>query len=772
MKKRKALPFCVTAFIAIIFIAGFVLDYCAIWQIDLATLIPVSEIVLAGFFAFSAIWFAGYYIQRQVLSNRYPESLFDDLYQPVALCMILDILIVLICGEIALLFFVSWGRAALIVASSASVVYMLVVSYRIGRSIDSTSYVVDIVNKQIEQRKKLKRDGAAPYGVLNDVYCESLTRNELYVCLCVHKELSRLARAHHEISAKMLINGGASSEDLDCDFKEIVKTMNYQVLEIRDDVSPRFVRQILKCHRDNVVDCARLDRFTLFQYYVQELLGLAYALSPSTQNIVRRDCLSVLACCIMECDRLNRPSYWEYCIARVREAAIGSHILAEASMASEWIALYALVFCDDQPLSEELRKSVYDSFLEVSLFEAQIMGNIEKFIKYHILIFRKLLILKSDELNKQYLRFVSRSLRYLRDDPSWINCVQMFAHQLEEKSEICLRKEIDKLRVDISCQVINVGNKNVPISISNYGERLDGGLDDEAVIDDAIESYRDLIFESIQDGEHGATRLLCEDVAELVTGLNSSQRKLQNKLFQLLFECLNWATYSDQRVCFELIVRSIDELVRDLDAKTQLSEGLVKDILKELFSLCDEKGIDDDCEYQGRILSMLSHFYDDGRELAILLRKNELRTYYFDKWLTIGISALEYHNEEAIRQVSNHIGWFIVSSLKKGDQATARNLVKEAERLFLFAEGFEVAANTRIFLLTLFAVVGSFCTTRVEYYSLRDEIASFLSDKDIEDIKLAIDIRFQPGVSWAELFERNPREHAEEFLGMVRSCAG
>lgn len=753
---------------SILYVLGFVLNYCAIDCAELSELSKVSEVVLASFITFSSVWFAGYYIQQQTLSNRYPEELFKDAYRPIATSIIVDIFIVFVCGEISLLLSGLWGKVALIASSTISIGYMLYISYGIGKSIDTTSYVKNFTDRIIDQKKSSGHGEKKSYKILNDIFSESLARKEYYVCICVHQELSRLAQAHHKISPKLLMDNNESSINVDNEFRNIIYAMRSQIIEMRDTDSPRFVNHIFECHRDNILDCVKLDHFSLFQFYIQELIFLTYALSPSDQRRIRRHCLNVLVFCIIECDKLNRAAYWEYCITKVYEAAIGSHILAESSMTAEWIAMHAVIFCDSQVLSDGLMKSVYESFLKISLYEAQIRGEMNELIKYHMVFFKKILEMDKLELKEEYLTFIDDSFRYVRKDPSWVNCIYMFMRQLEEADGRQLREKIDGLRVFVSCGVIEGGNKNIPIDVPDYKSRLNGSLQDEEIVEAAIDSYRDLMFESIRDGEHGAVKLLCGEVAELLETLKPEQRKLQSQLFQLFLDCLTCAEYSKQRICYELILDSLEKSIRSLDAAQLLSEGLCQDVLKELFHLCEGLGIDGADKYVSRIVELLSSLYSDGRELAIMLRKNNLYIYYFDKWVTAGINALEFGSEETLRQVSNVMGWQIVRALRKNDVTTAKRLLAGAEQLFCFAKGFEITVSTELFLLTLFTVVGTFCGTSVSYYQIRQEIANFLSRENYHTIELATNIRFQPGDSWAELFNDDPSRYAQKFLEVVR----
>jgi len=436
----------------------------------------------------------------------------------------------------------------------------------------------------------------------------------------------------------------------------------------------------------------------------------------------------------------------------------------------EWIREFVTVFHEYDNLSEDGRKFTKDLIFECSVSEVRESGSLRSIVESHAAFFKEILRIGEESLIREYFEFARTTLCYISEDELWAVNVLLFVEQVEESGYSSLQRDIDRLRVACCCAQIDMHRSNSYLRLSKYEERLSGSHDDESLVEEAIEDVKTVLYESIRKGSYQGVRLATSSISKLMEATRREQRKIQYALLSVLLDGLDYAAFTDSRVSFEAIMQSLDEVIRDLDNSDRMSEGLFKDMLGGVFSFCWTLRGYSRQQYEDRVVRFLSDLFGRELELKILLRKKELRNFYYDKWLKLGVDCLEEGDEKTLRQVSNHMGWQIAHSMKRGQNGDAQYILDRVFRLHDLSETFTISKNTRVFLLTLFAVIGSYTFTNQSFIPLRQKIVEHLVAFDQEEIEVATEIRFMPDDTWDELFSSTPQEYSSQLIGEVCSA--
>ena len=127
--------------------------------------------------------------------------------------------------------------------------------------------------------------------------------------------------------------------------------------------------------------------------------------------------------------------------------------------------------------------------------------------------------------------------------------------------------------------------------------------------------------------------------------------------------------------------------------------------------------------------------------------------------------------ENAVRSVSNTLGWFIIASIKNDASYLTNYLIERTVDLFKIAKNMEVTEKTLTFIMTLFTTVGTYCCKTPKYKIFLDRILEILKEEDLTRIKTAIELRTKENNMWDRLFEGKTQALTNEFLNKIRDIS-
>ncbi len=121
--------------------------------------------------------------------------------------------------------------------------------------------------------------------------------------------------------------------------------------------------------------------------------------------------------------------------------------------------------------------------------------------------------------------------------------------------------------------------------------------------------------------------------------------------------------------------------------------------------------------------------------------------------------------ENALRNVSNRLGWFLIGSINNNDAPTLTHyLLDRTLDLFKIAKNMDISEKTLVFIMTLFTTVGTYCCKDAKYKGYQDKILGILIKEDYIRIKTAIELRTKENNMWDKLFDGQTQSLTQKFL--------
>lgn len=723
--------------------------------------------MLPSFLLFVSLWFGAYQLFRQLYKDRFPESILEKEYKPISASLIVGIILEFTFGIYSLYANQIASSIAFLAVGIAFVCLLLIQSYCINQKVTIGKYIkryTDIISDEIREKGSNYSEADLPsFAHLNDVFSESLAKREYYICISIQKGLSELFQAQIEENSRISICGLEKENQAKHNASKIIKALVSGLKELDDRDQPRFVTRIFHLHYKNLNKCLVSDQKNLFEMYIAEIEKLLFHLSKDEQRSIYRKCFSLIANCTVDSIGRHDKSMFEQCVSFYGRVTISSSFISDTNALCECVTAIASVLVNKIDEDDEMMKRLFKIFLNCSFVAAKLSDNFAGFSKAHTALFATLAKGNVSHYLDDYFDFLLNSYRYLYSDEAWTNCIYSFIEMLDSADVRYESSKIDKLKTHIVLTLLKADRNPSGILLSNHSMHIKEG-DDHAVENAAVD-FDNLLNEGLRSSKPDAVYTFCRELESCILALDASSCDDQEAMLHVLFDNTGYAAYLQEPSCFAICVQAIDECVRGMDRAGKISKDLSMYILEEIFGLLDSRH---DVRYTHSIVNVLRDFMLEDKEVSFILKRRDVFEAYCNHWLMAGLECLENGDSEGTRDVSGAIGWLLLDSLHRGDLASAIELIDIAEKLNDFSNHFELKINDKLFLLTLFTVVGAYCCQDSRNYGIRDRVVSFLAGKDYESVSLAIGMRFMSDDTWGGKFTGSSKEHAATLLSLVR----
>ena len=128
------------------------------------------------------------------------------------------------------------------------------------------------------------------------------------------------------------------------------------------------------------------------------------------------------------------------------------------------------------------------------------------------------------------------------------------------------------------------------------------------------------------------------------------------------------------------------------------------------------------------VTNLLSDFLEE-KKYNFIISDNKRKELLYKSIYNIGISCIENNMENALRNVSNRLGWFLIESINNNDAPTLTHCCKDAK-----------------------------------YKGYQDKILEILIKEDYIRIKTAIELRTKENNMWDKLFDGQTQSLTQKFL--------
>lgn len=243
---------------------------------------------------------------------------------------------------------------------------------------------------------------------------------------------------------------------------------------------------------------------------------------------------------------------------------------------------------------------------------------------------------------------------------------------------------------------------------------------------------------------------------------------MQEKLFEICITILSRTVNIKNKKFIEITIGIIDDIVEQLDKDRKISDKFGKHIIEKISNIVISRSRIDENDAVS-LICLLYGFIEDGKEYNFILSDNAKKKLLYKNIYNIGISCIENNKENAVRTVSNTLGWCIIRSINKDNSDLTKYIIDRTIDLYRIAENMQVSEKTLIFIMTLFTTVGTYCCKQANYKPYLDEIMKVLKNVDYMRIKTAIELRTNENTMWDNLYENNTKQLTKKFLEILKN---
>lgn len=109
------------------------------------------------------------------------------------------------------------------------------------------------------------------------------------------------------------------------------------------------------------------------------------------------------------------------------------------------------------------------------------------------------------------------------------------------------------------------------------------------------------------------------------------------------------------------------------------------------------------------------------------------------------------------------MGWFTIYNIKQGIGELVLYLIGRANELYILSSNMDVSSKTKIFILTLFTTVGTYCCKETKNGAYLQKVLDCIKDEEDEKIKTAIKLRTSENDMWNDLFDGQTKLLTKKF---------
>ena len=337
------------------------------------------------------------------------------------------------------------------------------------------------------------------------------------------------------------------------------------------------------------------------------------------------------------------------------------------------------------------------------------------------------------------------------------------------KSEEETHKELLDIHINVLTNVFGLkGSSEMYYFFPDFKKMILEKQYEISKVEEIIDKTKDLLYKAIIKENVQSYYFILKKVVDIIASTELRQKDIQIPLF-------NFFIYSIERTCnisnrqfLEISVGLMQSAINELDKNKAISENFGKIIIEKLTSVASGR-IDDDVRIVNYITEILYAFVNKDDALYFAISSNENRKGIYRALFNIGTICLENEYEIGLRKVSNSIGWLLIQSIDRNSSTFTNYLLDRANTLYLIAKKMQVSHKTKIFMLTLFTTVGTYCCKDSPHLIITRKICDMIKKESNEDIKLAIDLRTNENDMWDSLYGNQTKVLTEKFWQQLKS---
>lgn len=332
-----------------------------------------------------------------------------------------------------------------------------------------------------------------------------------------------------------------------------------------------------------------------------------------------------------------------------------------------------------------------------------------------------------------------------------------------------LGKENRKLIVEIILDLVLKDSKTIYLGfMPDYKEIIFNNRYNTNNINDICNEIKELLIRLMINNKVNMFYYVLKELKKAILDLEQSDRSVQEKLFDVCIGILSRTINIKNKEFIEISIGTIDEIIEGLDKERKISDKFGKHIIEEISDMIIYRHRIEESDAIN-LIYLLDGFLEEGKEHNFIVKYNEKKKLLYKSIYNIGISCIEDNKENAVRVVSNALGWYIIRSLDNDNSELSNYLIERTIDLFRIAQNMQISEKTLIFIMTLFTTVGTYCCKQIKYQTYLNKILNALKNEEYIRIKTAIELRTNENTMWDKLYDNRTKELTQKFLKELKN---
>lgn len=739
--------------------------------IDGIALCNLSGLIFDSLIGLIAIWLSAYFILIQLYKNRYPMEIIEKSFLKKVKFILIYSIINIMVGMLTLTIYCDLiSQVYFIVLFLINIFIIFWNSYTINRTFTLNTYIEKYFKKitndlEMNNINEEKIDNV--FYDIHKLFDECIVKEEYYVC-------NSITEKNGELFQKLIEHGNRllASEDkqkamiAEYILKKIINSGIYQIKSAKHIENKTYLVELFRQQERNIRLCLKIKNIEWFKKYITKLNELArdYNDNEILDNLYSMN-VNIGEELLLEKEKM----YIEWFIKEIYDLNLSlKYIYNNVNLKYFGKLLMLLLITDNEKNNSEnyeVLKEILENFTkEITYGE----NEIQDVVIYYQLYGSEIIHKKDLNQVKQFIKIITNKKNRLLDNERW-NAFILFYLNITSEEWDELGKENRKLIVEIILDLVLKDSKTIYLGfMPDYKEIIFNNRYNTNNINDICNEIKELLIRLMINNKVNMFYYVLKELKKAILDLEQSDRSVQEKLFDVCIGILSRTINIKNKEFIEISIGTIDEIIEGLDKERKISDKFGKHIIEEISDMIIYRHRIEESDAIN-LIYLLDGFLEEGKEYNFIVKYNEKKKLLYKSIYNIGISCIEDNKENAVRVVSNALGWYIIRSLDNDNSELSNYLIERTIDLFRIAQNMQISEKTLIFIMTLFTTVGTYCCKQIKYQTYLNKILNALKNEEYIRIKTAIELRTNENTMWDKLYDNRTKELTQKFLKELKN---
>jgi len=733
---------------------------------DSVELEKLSELIFSSLIGLITIWISGYLILIQLYKNTYPMEIIEKKFLKKVKMILIFSTINIGIGILILSVFSNFiSEIYYIFLFIVNVVVVFYNTYKINKEFTVNTYVdnhfKDLV-RRLEKDNITKEDIDETFKDFYNFFDECIVKDEYYVCNNISEKIEGIFIGLVEHCNKMIVQNKA--EMAEYIFEKIVDSGIYQIDRAKDSKNESLIINIFEQQIKIIKLCIEIGKLDWFKKYIKKI------------NMITKEDIDNHNYILEELNGLNmkigkrllkEEDEWLECfINKLYNINVSFKFAFKNTNLSYFgkILAYLMVENNEDEKNDTNKYKILIKMLEKYTRKITYTNeNIEDVVIYYSIYGTQLIENGCIERTKDFLDIITSKNNRIIENEKWNEFILFYLNITMEKWPEKFGEKNRQIIIDIIIEQNMNQSCNYYSFLPEYNKIIQKEKHNNKVLDKIYNEFDELFTRLIISDNINMFYIILEILKKSIVELEKDDKITQEKFFELFIENLVSTVNIENKKFTELTISVLDDTIGELDKERKISDKFGIHIIEKIAEVAIYRPEIKEMNVIN-IINLLADFKEEKRYTFIISDYNRKKILYRSIY-NIGISSIENDMENAVRNVSNRLGWFIINSIKNNDNIELTNyLLERTIDLLEIAKKMKISEKTIIYIMTLFTTVGTFCCKDLKYNTYKIKIFKILSKESCERVKTAVELRTKENSMWDDLLDGQTQKLTQKFL--------